>query len=57
MSCSSLKINKLQLEIGTKMEMEHTSSKKKAEKIAIDHLCQFPNYYTELKKLEKKLSK
>jgi len=49
--------NKRQLEIGKKIEMEHTRSKKVAEKIARDHLREFPNYYTELVKMEKKLKK
>jgi hypothetical protein len=51
------KINKVQLEIGKKIEMEHTKNPKVAEKIALDHLREFCNkpYYTELKKMEKKL--
>lgn len=55
--CDKSKINKVQLSMGTKVEMEHTNSKRVARKIATDHLCEFPTYYTELKKLEKKLSK
>jgi hypothetical protein len=52
-----VKINKNQLKIGIKVEMEHTKSKKVATKIAIDHLKEFPSgkYYTELLKMEKKL--
>jgi hypothetical protein len=50
-------INKTQLRIGTKIEMEHTRSKKRARKIASDHLNEFKGakYYTELIKMEKKL--
>jgi len=53
------KINKNQLEMGIKIEMEHTTSPKKAEKIAMDHLKEFCNkpYYTELKKMENKLKR
>jgi hypothetical protein len=44
--------------VGTKIEMEHTSSKVKARKIAGDHLKEFGNnYYVELIKMEKKLAK
>ncbi len=34
------------MKIGTKIEMEHTKSKRIAEKITKDHLREFPNYYT-----------
>jgi len=47
--------NKRQLRMGTKIEMEHTKSKRFAQKIAKDHLREFPNYYTHLIKMEKKL--
>jgi len=40
---------------GTKVEMEHTDDPKKAKRIAMDHLTEYPTYYTELKKMEKKL--
>lgn len=33
---------------GVKVEMEHTSDKKKAAKIAMDHLYEDPKYYTKL---------
>lgn len=39
-------IIKKELKIGTKIEMEHTNSKKVAQKIATDHLKEFPHYYT-----------
>lgn len=44
--------NKDQLEAGTKVEMEHTSDKNKAQKIAMDHLTEDPEYYKKLKKME-----
>ena len=37
---------------GIKVEMEHTSSAKIAQEIAMDHLKEDPNYYTKLKKIE-----
>ena len=50
-----IKINKKQIEIGTKVEMEHTKSRKVARKIAMDHLRESEDYYKELLKMEKKL--
>ena len=44
-----------QLELGIKVEMEHTDDPKVAIEIAKDHLCEFPNYYTELNKMEQSL--
>ena len=49
------KFNLTQLKIGKKIEMEHTKSKKVATRIAKQHLCEFPNYYTALKQMETKL--
>lgn len=50
------KINPKELKIGTKIELEHTTSKKKAAYIAKQHLCEFPNYYSAgLIPMEKKL--
>lgn len=49
------KFNKRQLRIGTKIEMEHTRSRKMAERIAKQHLMESPNYYIELKRMEKRL--
>lgn len=55
------------LKKGSDVEMEHTDSKDKAEDIAIQHMKEFPtvdtpskldsNYYKELEKMEKELSK
>ena len=41
-----------ELKKGIEIEMEHTDSKDKAEEIAKDHLVEFPDYYTRLKKME-----
>lgn len=42
-------IDQTQLELGTAIEMEHTKDKSVAEKIAMDHLKENPNYYTDPK--------
>lgn len=43
-----------QLEMGIKIEREHTKEVKKAMEIALDHLTEDPKYYTKLKKIETK---
>lgn len=59
-----IKINKeckiipSELKLGRSIEMEHTNSQKVAERIAKQHLCEFPNYYSKgLIPMEKKLKK
>ena len=37
-----------QIEMGTKVEMEHTDDEEEAKKIAMDHLKEDPHYYTKL---------
>lgn len=49
-----IKSLKKQLEMGMKVEMEHTDSEEKAKEIAMDHLWEDPSYYTKLKKVETK---
>ena len=39
-----------QLRIGSKVESEHTTHKKVAEKIALAHIEEVPDYYVKLKK-------
>jgi len=46
-----------ELKKGTEVEKEHTSDPALAQKIAIDHLKESPNYYKELEKMETKLEK
>lgn len=47
-----------QVHIGAKIEFEHTCDREKAERIAMDHIEEFPiGYYKELAKMEKKLEK
>jgi hypothetical protein len=47
------KFDPKELEIGRKVELEHTNNKWIAELIAKDHLMEFPDYYTRLTKMEK----
>jgi hypothetical protein len=42
-----------ELEMGIEVEMEHTDDSAIAKEIALDHLSEFPDYYTRLKKMEK----
>jgi hypothetical protein len=42
-----------QLEMGIKVEMEHTTDPLISRKIALDHLEEIPDYYTRLAKMEK----
>lgn len=43
---------------GAKIEFEHTCDKEEAERIAADHIVEFPvGYYEELDKMERKLKK
>jgi hypothetical protein len=60
-------VDKKELEMGIEIEKEHTSNPIKAKQIALDHLAEsgkwnkdktkftHKKYYTELKKMEKKL--
>jgi len=57
MKLKKTKYDPWQVKTGTKVEMEHTSNKKLAEKIAKDHLDEFPDYYTHLLKMEAKLKR
>lgn len=41
-----------ELSAGVKVEKEHTDDPKMAKRIATDHLAEFPDYYTRLKKME-----
>ena len=43
-----------QIEMGIKIEMEHTEDASIAEEIAMDHLTEDPEYYTHLTEMEKK---
>jgi len=45
------------IEQGIRVELEHTRSRTLARRIASDHLVEYPDYYTELAKMEQKLKK
>ena len=36
-----------EIKVGTKIEMEHTDSEKQAKEIAMDHIAEFADYYTD----------
>ena len=42
-----------ELDMGIKVEMEHTTNPIISRKIAMDHLVEIPDYYTRLAKMEK----
>jgi len=44
-------VDQKQLEMGIKVELEHTGNKDMAQEIALDHLAEDPKYYTNLKKV------
>lgn len=50
-----------EIELGIKIEYEHTNDKDKAREIAMDHIEEHPDYYSNpkygLKAMEKKLEK
>jgi hypothetical protein len=46
-----------ELEMGILVEMEHTTNRDIATKIALDHLSEIKDYYTRLKKMEEKAKK
>jgi hypothetical protein len=48
------KFDAKELAMGIKVEREHTNSKTVAKLIAKDHLSELPDYYSKLKKMEKK---
>jgi hypothetical protein len=49
--------NAKELEMGIKVEMEHTNDRAVAKEIAMDHLKEIPDYYTRLKTMEDKADK
>ena len=49
--------DKKQLQMGMEIEKEHTSDLDEAKSIAKDHLAEFPDYYTRLKKMEAEAKK
>ncbi len=51
-------VDQNQLQMGIKIEKEHTKDPQLAKEIALDHLAEDPKYYTKLKtaKLEHKMN-
>lgn len=52
MSSDAGNIDSKELEMGDKVELEHTKSPIIARRIALDHLAELPDYYTRLAKME-----
>jgi hypothetical protein len=48
-------VNRKELAKGIAHEMEHTSDPRIATEIALDHLAEHRNYYTELERAEKRM--
>ena len=46
------KLDKSELAMGIKVELEHTTCPIMARRIAMDHLSEIPDYYTRLDKME-----
>ena len=46
-----------QLRKGTRVELEHTTDPLVAQRIAMDHLTEYPDYYVELEQMEEKLKR
>ena len=42
-----------ELEMGIEVELEHTTDRETASRIALDHLAELRDYYTRLDKMEK----
>lgn len=56
--CKFTKSQMKDISLGKKIEMEHTNNPKTALRIARQHECEFPNYYTKgLIPMERKLRK
>lgn len=54
----SCRISRKELKLGVPIEYEHTNSRRVATRIAKQHICEFPHYYSKgLIPLEKKLNK
>jgi len=50
-------VDSRQLEMGIEIEGEHTSNHYRARRIALDHLAEFPDYYSRLMKMEEAAKK
>jgi len=52
MGLSPKSVDSNELKMGISIEKEHTPDEETAERIAIDHLAELPDYYSRLKKME-----
>lgn len=50
----SVRVDPRQLRRGITVEMEHTDNPQVAQIIAMDHLAEMPDYYTQLAHMERK---
>jgi len=50
---TSRDVSPLELRRGQKHELEHTSDRKLAKQIALDHLAEDPHYYAHISAMEK----
>jgi len=53
-SLGSPRVDMNELRMGIEVEQEHTGDMREAGKIAMDHLREFPDYYTRLTKMEER---
>lgn len=49
---TAAKVDPEQLRMGVEVEQEHTTDEATAQRIALDHLAEIPDYYTRLKEME-----
>lgn len=45
-------VDRGELMLGEEHELEHTSDRRMARQIALDHLAEHPNYYTRIQKFD-----
>lgn len=50
-------VDRRQLELGTREELEHTDNVEIAKQIALDHLHEIPDYYTRLRAMERQATR
>jgi len=54
---NKVELRDIEVQTGIDIEMEHTNDKKIAKRIVLDHLAEFPDYYTRLIKMESEAEK
>jgi len=53
----SRQVDPKQYKLGMKIEMEHTTLRWVAERLVLNHLAEYPNYYTNLVRMERKMAR